>query len=137
MRLALLFYIMVLLGRLSLKSRFTTDERLSCFGVLQDHPKSGPKQSQSHQITQSKHVDVLWMPVLILVSNRAFQCSNRICCQDRHAQAQHWLRHAQPQLMYAQHEPQTLMRTRQGGQPPLALNGLGSLANAEYALSEP
>ena len=41
------------------------------------------------------------MSVLIWVSNCAFQRSNRICSQDQHAQAQHWLRHAQAQLMLA------------------------------------
>ena len=42
------------------------------------------------------------MSVLILVSNGDIQRSNRICSQDQHAQAQHWLRHAQAQLMHAQ-----------------------------------
>ena len=49
----------------------------------------------------------LVMLVLILVSNCAFQCSNRICSQDQHAQAHHWLKHAQAQLMHAQHWPRT------------------------------
>ena len=35
------------------------------------------------------------MSVLIWVSNGDIQCSNRICSQDQHAQAQHWLRQAQ------------------------------------------
>ena len=38
-----------------------------------------------------------------LVSKSAFQRSNRICSQDQHAQAQHGLRHAQAQLIHAQH----------------------------------
>merc|ERR1711966_219012 len=46
--------------------------------------------------------------------------------QDQHAQAQHWLRHAQAQLMHAQHWPRTRMRTRQGGGcPPLPCSHLG------------
>ena len=65
--------------------------------------------------------------VLIWVSNGDTQRSNRICSQDQHAQAQHWLRHAQ-------HWPRTLSRSRQGGGlPPLALFALGSSANAEHA----
>ena len=51
------------------------------------------------------------MSVLILISNCAFQRSNKICSQDQHAQAQHWLRHAQAQLMHPQHWPWTQMRT--------------------------
>ena len=41
--------------------------------------------------------------------------SNRICSQDQHAQAQPWLRHAQAQLVHAQHWPKTLSCSRQGG----------------------
>ena len=42
------------------------------------------------------------MSVLILVSNGDMKRSKRICSQDQHAQAQHWLRHALAQLMHAQ-----------------------------------
>ena len=42
------------------------------------------------------------MSVLILVSNGDVQRSFQMCSQDQHAQAQHWLRHAQVQLMHPQ-----------------------------------
>ena len=81
------------------------------------------------------------MSVLILVSNGAIQRSFRICSQDQHAQAQHWLRHAQAQLMHAQHWPRTQMRTRQGGAaPPLPRTALGPrpmLSMHELSLPEP
>ena len=60
------------------------------------------------------------MSVLILVSNYAFQRRNRIRRRDEHAQAQHWLRHAQAQLVHAQHWPRILSRSSQGGAAPLA-----------------
>ena len=81
------------------------------------------------------------MSVWILVSNCAFQRSNRICSQDQHAQAQHWLRHAQAQLMHAQHWPRTQSRSRQGGGcPPLPCSHLGPrpmLSMHEPSLPEP
>ena len=55
--------------------------------------------------------------------------------QDQHAQAQHWLSHAQAHLMHAQHWPRTQSRSRQG--PPLALFALGSEANAGDACAQP
>ena len=61
------------------------------------------------------------MSILILVSNGDVQRSFRICSQDQHAQAQHWLRHAQAQLMHAQHWPRTLSRWKQGGRAPPVL----------------
>ena len=79
------------------------------------------------------------MSVLIWVSNCAFQRSNRICSQDQHAQAQHWLRQAQ--LMHAQHWPRTQSRSRQGGGcPPLPCSHLGPrpmLSMHELSLSMP
>ena len=86
--------------------------------------------TQNHQKLQCCN---LGMSVLIWVSNRDVQRSNRLCSQDQHAQAQHWLRQAQ--LMHVQHWPRTKMRTRQGraAPPPLALKSFGSLANAEHA----
>ena len=79
----------------------------------------------------------------ILVSNCAFQRSSRICSQDRHTQVQHWLRHAQPQNMHAQHWPRTLSRSRyQGreGRPHLPCSHWGPrprLSMQELSLSMP
>ena len=79
------------------------------------------------------------MSVLILVSNGAIQRSNRICSQDQHAQAQHWL--WQAQLMHAQHWPRTQSRSRQGGGgPPLPCSHLvprPMLSMHELSLPEP
>ena len=79
------------------------------------------------------------MSVLIWVSNGDVQRSNRICSQDQHAQAQHWLRQAQ--LMHAQHWPRTQSRSRQGGGcPPLPCSHLGPrpmLSMHELSLPEP
>ena len=79
------------------------------------------------------------MSVLIWVSNGDVQRSNRICSQDQHAQAQHWLRQAQ--LMHAQHWPRTQSRSRQGGGcPPLPCSHLGPrpmLSMHELSLSMP
>ena len=83
----------------------------------------------------------LGMSVLILVSNGDIQRSNRICSQDQHAQAQHWLRHAQAQLMHAQHWPRTQSRSRQGGGcSPLPCSHLGPrpmLGMHKLSLPEP
>ena len=79
------------------------------------------------------------MSILIWVSNGDVQRSNRICSQDQHAQAQHWLRQAQ--LMHAQHWPRTQSRSRQGGGcPPLPCSHLGPrpmLSMHELSLPEP
>ena len=72
-------------------------------------------------------------------SNGDIQRVNRICSQDQHAQAQHWLRQAQ--LMHAQHWPRTQSRSRQGGGcPPLPCSHLGPrpmLSMHELSLPEP
>ena len=81
------------------------------------------------------------MSVLIWVSNSDVQRSNRICSQDQHAQAQHWLRQAQ--LMHAhsaEAEARTQSRSRQGGLPPLPCSHLDPrpmLSMHELSLPEP
>ena len=78
---------------------------------------------------------------MMLVSNGDIQRSKRTCSQEQHAQAQHWLLHAQAQLMHAQHWPRTQSRSRQGGGcPPLPCSHLGPrpmLSMHELSLPEP
>ena len=86
---------------------------------------------QMFERSGAKHVPNVPNKVMFRTMFRTFLGMLRTCGQDQHAQAQHWLRQAQ--LMHAQHWPQIQMRTRQGGQPPLALFAFGSEANAEHA----
>ena len=61
------------------------------------------------------------MSVLLMSSKGDVQRSLWMCSQDQHAQAQHWLRHAQAQLMHAQAQPYLISpRRRRGGAASLA-----------------
>ena len=76
-----------------------------------------PNHTKPSKVNMLKFGDISF----ILVSNGDVQRSNRICSRDQHAQAQHWLRYAQAQLMHAQHWPSTQSRSRQGGGCPPCL----------------
>ena len=81
------------------------------------------------------------MSILIWVSNGDVQRSNRICSQDQHSQAEHWLRQAQ--LMHAQHNAIGLgpkCEQGKGGRPPLPQTASGPrpmLSMHELSLPEP
>ena len=75
------------------------------------------------------------MSVLILVSNGDIQRSNRIYSQDQHAQAQHWLRHAQAQLMHDQAQPYLISpRRRRGGDAAYLILATYPSANSRHVL---
>ena len=85
-------------------------------GTFSPNPsKSDKNQTKSGQITKSQHVEI-WGCQFWFGFRTRTDVRNRICSQDQHAQAQHWLRQAQ--LMHAQHWPRTQSRSRQGGGLP-------------------
>ena len=64
------------------------------------------------------------------LSRGTSNAASRCCSQDQHAQAQHWLRHAQAQLMHAQAWAQAqhwIMHARLGLRLRLSFGGSGVL----------
>ena len=76
--------------------------------------------AEQHELSLSmpepilRHADLGYMSGTCPRMFRKFLGMLRTCGQDSHAQTQHWLRHAQAQVMHAQHWPETLSRSRQG-----------------------